>query len=168
MTDNAPYFKRTDKILKKLFSSKEVTNYLLQERIIWKYNLASTPWPGGLFECMIQTVKTALRKTLKNARLTQEELHTTIIEIEATVNSRPLCYAYSEEVDNVLTPTHLIIGKRILNIPDPDSPENTEIIHESDTPSVITKRMKFLATILRHYWTQWKHHYLTELRGYHR
>ena len=97
-----------------------------------EYNLASTPWAGGLFEHMIQTVKTALRKTLKNARLTQEELHTTIIEIEATVNSRPLCYAYSEEVDNVLTPTHLIIGKCILNIPDPDSPENTEIIYESD------------------------------------
>ena len=117
---------------------------------------------------MVQTVKRALRKTLKNARLTQEELHTTITEIEATINSNPLCYVYSEEVDNVLTPSHLVIGKRILNIPDPDSPENAEIIYESDMLSVITKRMKFLATILRQYWTQWKHHYLTELREYHR
>ena len=167
LTDNAQYFKRTDKILKKLFSSKEVTNYLLQKRIIWKYNLASTPWAGGLFERMVQTVKSALRKTLKNARLTQEEIHTIITEIEATINSRPLCYVYSEEVDNVLTPSHLIIGKRILNVPDPDSPENAAVIYEGDTPSVITKGMKFLATILRQYWTQWKH-YLTELREYHR
>ena len=91
----------------------------------------------------------------------RKELHTTITEIEATINSRPLCYVYSEEVDNVLTPSHLIIGKRISNIPDPDSPENAEIIYESDTPSVITERMNFLATILRQYWTQWKHHYLT-------
>ena len=168
LTDNAQYFKRTDKILKKLFSSKEVTNYLLQKRIIWKYNLASTPWAGGLFERMVQTVKRALRKTLKNARLTQEEIHTIITEIEATINSRPLCYVYSEEVDNVLTPSHLIIGKRILNIPDPDSLEKAAVIYEGDTPSVITKPMKFLARILRQYWTQWKHHYLTELREYHR
>ena len=167
LTDNAPYFKRTDKILKKLFSLKEVTNYLLQKSIIWKYKLASTPWDGGLFERMVQTVKRALRKTLKNARLTQEERLTTITEIEATINSRPFCYVYSEEVDNVLKPSHVIIGKRILNIPDPESPKNAEIIYESDTLSVITKRMKFLATILRQYWTQWKHH-LTELREYHR
>ena len=138
LTDNAPYFKRTDKILKKLFSSKEVTNYLLQKRIIWKYNLASTSWAGGLFERLVQTVRKALRKTLKNARLTQEEIHTIITEIEATINSRPLRYAYNEEVDNVLTASHLIIGKRILNIPDPDSPENAAVIYESDLPSITT------------------------------
>ena len=28
--------------------------------------------------------------------------------------------------------------------------------------------MKLLAMILCQYWTQWKHHYLTELREYHR
>ena len=81
----------------------------------------------------------------------EEERHTTITEIEATINSCPLCYVYSEEVDNVLTPSHLVIGKCILNIPDCNSPKNPEIIYESDTPSVIMKHMKFLATILCQY-----------------
>ena len=151
LTDNAPYFKLVDKVLKNFFSSKEVTNYLLQKRIIWKYNLASTPWGGGLFECMVETIKRVLRKTLKNAWLTEEELHTTITEIEVTISSRPLCYVFSEEVDNVLTPSHLIISKRILNIPGRDAPKNAEIIYESDMLSAITKHMKFLGMVLHQY-----------------
>lgn len=48
---------------------------------------------------MIQTVKRCLRKTIGNARLTFEELLTSVVKAEMTVNSRPLSYLSSEEFE---------------------------------------------------------------------
>ena len=50
------------------------------------------------------TVKRCLRKVLGSARLAYDELQTILIEIEATLNSRPITYEY----DEVLTPAHLM------------------------------------------------------------
>ena len=38
---------------------------------------------------MVGTVKRCLRKVLGNAKLTYDELLTTLVEIEGTLNSRP-------------------------------------------------------------------------------
>ena len=49
---------------------------------------------------------------LGNAKLTFEELLTTLVEVEGTLNSRPLTYIYDEVENDVLTPNHLIFGRR--------------------------------------------------------
>ena len=51
-------------------------------------------------------VKDCLRKTLGNARLTYEELLTVLVEVECTLNVRPMNYEYNEVDDEVLTPSH--------------------------------------------------------------
>lgn len=45
---------------------------------------------------MVRFVKLSLRKRLDNARLTFDELLTAVIEIEGTLNARPLIYMYDE------------------------------------------------------------------------
>lgn len=52
------------------------------------------------------------------ARLTYEEMHTAILEVEAILNSRPLSYTTSEDTEEPLTPSHLLIGRRLLSLPD--------------------------------------------------
>ena len=40
------------------------------------------------------------------------------MEIEAILNNRPLCQDYDSEIEDVLTPNHLIYGRRLENIND--------------------------------------------------
>ncbi len=45
-------------------------------------------------------------------------MHTAIVEIEGIINSRPISYLESDDVEEPLTPSHLLVGRRLLNLPD--------------------------------------------------
>ena len=63
------------------------------------------------------------------------------IEVEGTLNSQPLTYDYQEEGEEILTPSHLMFGRRIKTMPD---------------------------EVLAHFWNRWRREYLTNLREFHR
>ena len=65
---------------------------------------------GGFWERLVKSVKHCLKKTIGRALLTFNEMATLIVEIEATLNNRPLTYVYddAEGIDQPLTPTDLI------------------------------------------------------------
>ena len=63
---------------------------------------------------MIGTVKRCLGKVLGQSSLTEKQLNTTLISIEAAVNSRPI----TQGEDSVaLTPTQFLIGEGLVTIP---------------------------------------------------
>ena len=43
------------------------------------------------------------------------ELQTVVQEIENILNNRPHCAVYEDDLDDVLTPNHLIFGRGIAN-----------------------------------------------------
>lgn len=92
VSDNAKTFKAAAKALALIMESSSVTKHLSSVGVTWSFNVAKAPWWGGVFERMIQTAKRSLRKTIGNARLTFEELLTSVIEVEMTMNSRPISY----------------------------------------------------------------------------
>ncbi|XP_046856074.1 uncharacterized protein LOC124449168 [Xenia sp. Carnegie-2017] len=118
VSDNAKTFKAAKKTLRDLFQCEEVDNCLSAKNIEWRFNLERAPWWGGFFERMIGLVKVCLRKVLGNAKLTFDELTTVLAEAEAKLNSRPLTYEYEEVNSEVLTPAHLVYGRRIVTLPD--------------------------------------------------
>lgn len=62
--------------------------------------------------------KKAVRKTLGRASVTPVELQTLVVEIEATLNDRPITYVSSDIGDKEpLTPSHLLYGRRITSLP---------------------------------------------------
>ena len=71
------------------------------------------PWFGGFYERRVQSGKRCLRETLESAKLTYEELNTHLIEVEGVLNSRPLTNLF-DEGGEPLTPSHLIMGRRVL------------------------------------------------------
>ena len=159
VSDNAKTFQATEKDLNKLFYHPEIKSYFNNAKIEWKFNLERAPWWGGFFERMVGSVKQCLRKTLGKARLKQDELATVLVEVECTLNSRPLMYEYDEVGEEVLTPSHLIFGKRINSLPDMvDEPEKARGNNES------TARFRYLSNRLEHFWNSWRKEYLVGLR----
>uniref|UniRef100_A0A1X7TY68 Reverse transcriptase domain-containing protein n=1 Tax=Amphimedon queenslandica TaxID=400682 RepID=A0A1X7TY68_AMPQE len=75
------------------------------------------PWQGGLFERMIKSTKTCLKKTVGKARLTYEDLLTSLTEVEMIVNSCPLTYLSADEIKESITLSHLLIWRRVLALP---------------------------------------------------
>jgi len=55
---------------------------------------------------MVRCTKSSLKKILGVAKLAYEELLTVFTEVEGVLNSRPLTYVYSDEVEEPLTPSH--------------------------------------------------------------
>lgn len=143
--------------------------YLASQGIRWIFNVERAPWWGGAFERMVRSTKRCLRKIVGRSKLTSDELRTALIEIEAVINSRPLSYVSSTDCDEPLTPSHLIVGCRLLNLPDhlgiTSEPGDEDFEVDSNQ---LQKRVKHLATVLNHFWKRWRSEYLSELRESHR
>ena len=105
VSDNAKTSESTEKELTAILDNPEVQDYFTGKRIKWQYNLARAPWWGGFFERLIKEVKLCLKKVLGRARLTFDELSTILVEIEAVLNSRPLTYLYTDNIEEPLTPS---------------------------------------------------------------
>lgn len=112
-------FKSAARTLAAALKDPEVKHYFADISVKWSFNLDKAPWWAGVFERMIQSAKRCLRKTIGNAWLTYDELMTSVIEVEMILNSRPLSYVSSEDIEEPLTPSHLLVGYRVLSLSDP-------------------------------------------------
>ena len=82
--------------------------------------------------------------------------------MECVLNSRPLCRIYNDNTDDVITPSHLLFGRRLLSTFNQEiSPENIDFGRTG-----VTKRFDLIKQILVHFWKRWKNEYLTELREF--
>ena len=64
-----------------------------------------------MWEKLVRSPKRCMRKVLRNACLRYEELETVLIEIEATINNRPITYIDTDGITEALTPNHLMHGR---------------------------------------------------------
>ena len=169
VSDNGKTFKAAAKILTTLHQAEDVQSYFSSTKIKWTFNIERAPWWGGLFERMVKSVKRCLRKMIGQAKFNFDELHTSIVEVEAILNSRPLSYITPTDMEEPLTPSHLLTGRRIFSLPDYLSlsqelgGEDFEL-----SPMQLTKRMKYLNNVINHFWKRWRNEYLLELRDSHR
>ena len=92
------------------------------------------------------------------------------MEVESIVNSRPLTYVAASDWEEPITPSHLLIGRRVLNLPDALSHSSLDPGDEEFTlnASQLEKRRKLLNDSVNLFWKRWRTEYLTELRDSHR
>ena len=162
-SDNAKTFKAASKEIQRIVRSPEVAKYLSTNRVTWKFIVERAPWWGGFWERMVCSVKRCLRKTIGRSSLSHDELNTLLIEVESILNSRPLTYVFddSEGISYTLSPSHLIYGHRIANIP------NTGHYEVLSTSNSLTKRAKHHFSLLSNFTKQWRKQYLLSLREVH-
>ena len=84
---------------------------------------------------MIQSMKRCLKKTIGKAKLTHNELSTALTEVEAILKSRLLSYISSDDLEDPLTPSHMLTGCRILSFPD-----DTSTVSEGDIDFEVNPR----------------------------
>ncbi|XP_022911330.1 uncharacterized protein [Onthophagus taurus] len=124
-SDCGSNFVGADRELRSLFSNaskewKVVAQSLSNDGTDWKFNPPSAPHFGGKWEANIRSVKTHFKKMIGSSTLTYEEFSTLLIQIEAILNSRPLCSLH-DDPDNfeALTPAHFLVGGALAIIPEP-------------------------------------------------
>ena len=95
-----------------------------------------------------------------NSTLKFDELVTTVVEIEATLNNRPLTYVQDDEegVSYVLTPASLVYGRRLATTP------GGQQFEVSSTNKTLTKRAKHQFRVLSNFTRQWQREYLLSLQ----
>ena len=109
------------------------------------------------------------QKIIGQARLSHDELITALTEVEMVLNSRPLSYVAADDLEEPLTPSHLLCGRRLMTNPDyltseqVDDEETFEI-----NPDGLSVRVKHLNHTLDQFWCRWRREYLTNLREAHK
>ena len=106
--------------------------------------------------------KRYLWKTLRNANLNYDESHTVLVEVEGTLNSRPLTFVSSDDdPEEPLTPRHLMYGRRILSLPEVIGNRQASIVHTVSSED-LPRRREYLGLLLEHFWRRWSRDYVTE------
>ena len=168
VSDNAGTFKAASREIKTMLRDPGIRRFFVGMNITWSFNLPKAPWWGGIFERLVKSTKRCLKKTVGGAQLTYEELLTVVAEVEMILNSRPISYVSTEDLQEPLTPSHLLTGRRLLSMPEQDIGNDILDPEFSLNDKDLSRRMKHLSTLMNHFWTRWRDEYLMELRNSHR
>lgn len=112
------------KVLKNDFNRSRIEHdmaeLLATDGCEWHFIPPGSPNFGGLWEAGVKSMKNHLKRAIGNTLLTYEEFTTCLHQIEAVLNSRPLCPVTNDPSDlEVLTPGHFMIGDRMVTPPEP-------------------------------------------------
>ena len=118
VSDNAKSFKSAAKTIRAVLNHPDMRAHFAGVKLEWSFNVEKAPWTGGIFERMIRSTKRCLKKTIGRAVLTYDEVVTIMTEVEMIINSHPLSYMSTEDIEEPLTPSHFLIGRRALSLPD--------------------------------------------------
>uniref|UniRef100_A0A8D9BE06 Integrase catalytic domain-containing protein n=1 Tax=Cacopsylla melanoneura TaxID=428564 RepID=A0A8D9BE06_9HEMI len=135
---------------------KSIQNELNLTRVVWKTNPPLAPHMGGIWESQMRPIKSHLMKVVGTQILTFEELSTVLIQIEALLNSRPLCKLSSDVSEvSALTPAHFLLAEPVRWLPAKDvSMSNVNRL----------SRYELLDQLVQSYWARWSREYLTTLQ----
>ena len=111
ISDNGKTFVATGKWLKVLKNDASLFNFIGELNIKWRFDLSHAPWWGGFFERLIRIMKRSLSNSIGRILLKFAEIEEALIDVEASMNNRPLLYQGAEFEQPVITPNILLRGR---------------------------------------------------------
>ena len=141
------------------FIAELTQNFAAIRNIKWKFSLTEAPWFRGFWESLVSSVKRSMKKTLGNSTVCFNELQALLYEIELALNSGPLGFVYENDLEEILTPHHLLFRHKLYTC-------NCSIKDNVEINSVLPKRVHHIDMLLNHFWSRWRNEYVTSLREY--
>ena len=108
----------------------------------WKFNPNRVPWYGGFGARLVSNVKRSLKKPVGKSKL---------LEIELILNSRPLCYLYDADQEDILTPNRLLYGRNLKFI----NYRESYVVYVNSPDGYFNKGIQYLNRVLKHFWNRW-------------
>ncbi|XP_052737821.1 uncharacterized protein LOC128198126 [Bicyclus anynana] len=142
----------------KLEFDGQIAESLALDGTQWHFIPAYSPHMGGLWEAGVKSMKYHLKRIMQS-NLTYEEMSTLLCQIEACLNSRPLCPIEDDDDAPPLTPAHFLVGESLNTIPSPNL-ENISMTYLS--------RWQRLQKLLQDFWHRWQSEYLNRLQQRHK
>ncbi|XP_055714933.1 uncharacterized protein LOC129809150, partial [Phlebotomus papatasi] len=116
--------KELQRLLQQEESQHEISSATQNHGCIWHFNPPASPHHGGLWEACVKSMKFHLIRVTNYKPLSYEELQTVLTQIEAVLNSRPICITTDDPNDNTfLTPGHF------LHFAPTNAPPNPDLSH---------------------------------------
>ena len=81
------------------WNKRQIKDELLQKGCHWVFQPPKASHPSGIWERLIGSTRTALKAMLRESLVKEDVLGAVLTEVEATLNSRPLC-TISDDPDN--------------------------------------------------------------------
>ena len=157
-SDNGRTFVGAARWVRTVMADEKLQDFLANKEIKWQFNLSHAPWLGGQFERMVGLVKTSLYKTIGKGCLTWTELGGVLLDVEVTLNNRPLSYIEDDPQFQILTPYSLMFTSSN-NLPEMAAHH----VRDKD----LRKRAKFLKRCKHVVWRRWTTEYVRGLRERH-
>lgn len=110
-SDNAKTFIAAAKWLRNVMKDERLHVWLAKFDIKWQFNTSRAPWWGSQYERIIAMVNEALCKTGGGTLLTWKALQDLLLDIEVSINNRPLSYVEDDIQLPLLTPNTMMFNR---------------------------------------------------------
>ncbi|XP_024085523.1 uncharacterized protein LOC112128021 [Cimex lectularius] len=133
-------------------NEQEIYSHCCSLGFTWTFNPPGASNFGGLWEAGVKSAKCLLGRMVGDGPLTFEEFSTLPCRIEATLNSRPLCFVSSDPHDHFdyLTPGHFLVGAPLIAPPEPPL----------DLDQNLKTRWSRINQLCQFFWKRWSKEYL--------
>ena len=116
-SDNFSSCVAADKWIRKVAKEEKVHDFLAKQSVRWQFDLSRAPWWGCQFERMVGLVKQTIFKVMGKSTLRWKELKSLLLDVETTINNRPLRYV-EDDIQSGVLPPNLIMFEQDVHIPD--------------------------------------------------
>ena len=100
------------------WNKRQIKDELLQKGCHWVFQPPKASHASAIWKSLIGSTRTALKAMLRESLVKEDVLAAVLTEVEATLNSRPLCTISDDPKDlQPLTPNHLLLHRTVSALP---------------------------------------------------